>query len=296
MRAGAALLVSAVVLASAVLPVGDWASAGPASAEAGQTDAPGSAASVDAVPPPPGQVTAQCSAPSYASDMLVCADPELRELDLALRRTIVDGHGTDSSVDESHEDWFRRSRMCAFERDQRACLLQAYCARLRLLSCSSIDIPAACAAHGDDHVAAAAISRVGFARPGSDVASRTGEVVRLWGFVDYQNLYGGAAARDILGEWWSGTGPGADSWRFDLKAAAEDGPGESFAVHVPDDCGRDRVLSAFRAAAEAGRPTRVYLEGRLYTFAAPAGARQLTGLRLQLEGANAIDLAPAETD
>jgi len=85
-----------------------------------------------AVPPPPVQVTANCDAPSYASDFLVCEDAGLRELDSLLARQIAQRNKTaaGSASHESDQDWFRLSRLCAFESDHRGCLLAAYCARI----------------------------------------------------------------------------------------------------------------------------------------------------------------------
>jgi hypothetical protein len=46
-------------------------------------------APVAAVPPPPEQVAANCDAPTYASDMLVCFDADLRVLDARMREAWV---------------------------------------------------------------------------------------------------------------------------------------------------------------------------------------------------------------
>lgn len=82
-----------------------------------------------AVPPPFELSGVNCRTPVYASDHLVCADPELRAIDaenaqnsasigvLALSR--------ESRV-ETDEAWFRRRGKCAFESDHRACLIDAY--------------------------------------------------------------------------------------------------------------------------------------------------------------------------
>jgi uncharacterized protein len=89
-----------------------------------------------ALPPPPLQVTANCDAPTYASDFLVCADADLLQLDTLLARLIAQRSGgpSERAAEESDHDWFRRSRMCAFEADHRECLRAAYCARIALLS------------------------------------------------------------------------------------------------------------------------------------------------------------------
>jgi hypothetical protein len=116
--------------------------------------------------------------------------------------------------------------------------------------------------------------------------------VRLSGFVDHGNLYGDEDARQVLGEWWGGPGPDADHWRFDLKARADDPAGRSFAVVVPNGPVRDGLLALFRADAEAGRPTQVYLRGVVTTFAAPANTARATGLRVAVASAADIRVAP----
>ena len=146
-----------------------------------------------------------------------------------------------------------------------------------------------------DYVAASAVSRDGFARNAEAMRATEGREIRLWGYVDHANLYGDAGARQILAELWSGDGPDAATWRFDLKVREDDPAGRSFAVHVPNDVGRDEVLGAFVAHARAHRPTRVFLTGRLLTFPAPTNTRALTGLRMELRSSKDIRLRPPET-
>ena len=248
-----------------------------------------------AVPPPPAQVTANCEAPTYASDQLVCADPELLELDRLLGDQI--GSRDEAAVASvpagSDEEWFRRSRMCAFEADHRDCLRAAYCLRLAWLDRSSPGVPAACAVPAADYLPAASMSDSGFVRGAGASGLPQGAEIRLWGFVDHGNLYGDDGARAILGDWWGGPGPDSANWRFNLKTGANQPVGASFAVHIANDLLRDDVLRVFRADAEAGRATRVYLRGRVFTFAAPTGTRNLTGLRLEVKSSRAIGLAGA---
>jgi hypothetical protein len=103
----------------------------------------------------------------------------------------------------------------------------------------------------DGYMAASSISANGFARDAKEIRKAQGQEIELWGFVDHRNLYGDAGAKRILGEWWSGDGPDAATWRFDLKARENDEAGHSFAVRVPDDGGRDDLLRAFLADARA---------------------------------------------
>ena len=145
-----------------------------------------------------------------------------------------------------------------------------------------------CNEPGDGYLAASAITRRGFAQNGEVKRAIRDRDVRLWGYVDHANLYGDAGARAILGEFWSGEGPAAATWRFDLKAGQNDAAGQSFAVYVPNDAGRDEVLRAFVADARARRPTRVFLTGRVFTFAAPTNAVSLTGLYMVLRSSRDI--------
>lgn len=143
------------------------------------------------------------------------------------------------------------------------------------------------------YTAAASISKGGFARDPDAVRQLAGQEVKLWGYVDQGNLYGDEGAKQILGEWWSGEGPDADTWRFNLKAAADDAVGDSFAVLAPDDAERDALLAAFVADARAQKPTRVFVTGRLSMFDAPASTATLTGLWLEVASSQDILLAPS---
>lgn len=95
-----------------------------------------------AVPPPPSQVAANCEAPTYASDMLVCGDASLRALD----RQLIAAHAaasaslaaTDSEWIEPQEDWFKRRSRCAFSERHADCLRAAYAERLDVLHALTI--------------------------------------------------------------------------------------------------------------------------------------------------------------
>jgi hypothetical protein len=153
---------------------------------------------------------------------------------------------------------------------------------------------AGCSQPTGGYLAASAISRDGFARNPAAVEALAGADVQLWGYVDHGNLYGDDAARAILGDWWSGPGPDDAAWRFDLKANAADATGQSFAVHVPNDPGRGDLLERFVADARAQQPTRVFVTGKLFTFAAPANIAARTGLTMAVASSAAILLDPPE--
>lgn len=95
------------------------------------------ASSLPGVPPPVDQIGARCEAPVYASDQLICSDPELRAIDrenvrrsAALQRLTV----AEGGLMETNEIWFRRRSRCAFEVSHRACLLDAYRDRASVLN------------------------------------------------------------------------------------------------------------------------------------------------------------------
>jgi uncharacterized protein YecT (DUF1311 family) len=97
-----------------------------------------------AVPPPPEQFLADCESPTYASDVVVCADDGLMSLDRRLGtlyeplRTALEPGGNDSVLDphaliETQVEWFRRRSLCAFRERQADCLQAAYEERLQVL-------------------------------------------------------------------------------------------------------------------------------------------------------------------
>ena len=100
------------------------------------------ATGLNAIPPPVDQVSADCSAPVYASDQLVCGDPELRMLDDRLRARIDSSPEVSASAwMESHSEWFKRRSLCAFEPAHRQCLLDAYADRLNTMGYLSVPAP-----------------------------------------------------------------------------------------------------------------------------------------------------------
>jgi hypothetical protein len=62
-------------------------------------------------------------------------------------------------------------------------------------------------------------------------------------------------------------------------------------VHVPGDAGREDLLQRFVVDARAGRPTKVFVTGRLLTFEAPTQFSGLNGLYLEVGSSQDIRLA-----
>lgn len=94
-------------------------------------------APVAPIPPPPEQVAANCAAPTYASDMLVCADSVLRALDSQMSDAwdSVDFASIVASGAwvEAQDAWFRRRSRCAFSERHADCLRAAYLERIAVL-------------------------------------------------------------------------------------------------------------------------------------------------------------------
>ncbi len=90
------------------------------------------------VPPPLPQMRADCIRPQYASDALVCGDPELVAADAevaalaATTPTVADG-----AIWEDQAAWIRRRSLCAFGPDHRGCLVAAYVDRRSVLSAAT---------------------------------------------------------------------------------------------------------------------------------------------------------------
>lgn len=88
------------------------------------------------VAPPADQTTADCAAPTYATDMLVCDDPDLRALDAKLAQIWAQAEarsGGDPAAADEQAAWFRERSLCAFQENHRACAESAYRARIAAL-------------------------------------------------------------------------------------------------------------------------------------------------------------------
>lgn len=92
---------------------------------------------VAATPPPLEQIAADCAAPTYASDMLVCGDPFLRSLDARIREAwaAVDVAAVVASGGwvEAQAAWFKRRSLCALIDKHTECLQAAYVERIAVL-------------------------------------------------------------------------------------------------------------------------------------------------------------------
>jgi hypothetical protein len=87
------------------------------------------------IAPPLALNTADCVRPTFATDQLICDDPSLRELDrdLAAMLNALPSSRLAAPWIEAQPEWFRRSRLCAFRADHKACVTAAYHDRARVL-------------------------------------------------------------------------------------------------------------------------------------------------------------------
>lgn len=103
------------------------------------------AAPADAIPPPPIQHAANCTSPTYASDQLVCSDPDLLAIDRAVAEAVqVVGDAVsspNSPLVEAQEAWFRRRSLCARMATHKDCLMAAYADRLVVLKAMTAPPP-----------------------------------------------------------------------------------------------------------------------------------------------------------
>lgn len=138
-----------------------------------------------------------------------------------------------------------------------------------------------------DYVAASSISRNGYSRNGKLMRKMNGREIKVWGYVDHSNIFADGAD-EILADWRGGSGPSPTTWRFDLKAKPNDDAGASFTVCLPNDKGRDKLLRVFIADARTGKPTRVFVKGKIFTFDAPINFNTLTSLKMEVESTKDI--------
>lgn len=106
-----------------------------------------------------------------------------------------------------------------------------------------------------------------------------GSEIKTWGFVDYSNIFADGV---------DGSRPNSTKWRFDLKAKPNDEAGSSFSIYLPKDEGRDKLLEVFTANEKEGKPTRVFVKGKIFTFDVPTNFNLLTGLYMEVESATDI--------
>lgn len=87
-----------------------------------------------ALPPPPDTQAADCRAPSYATDQLVCSRPDLLALDAAVARALAAAPAPTSPLFEPQGAWLRRRSMCAMSAAHAACVMAPYTDRLFVLN------------------------------------------------------------------------------------------------------------------------------------------------------------------
>lgn len=86
------------------------------------------------VPPPLAQYAADCYRPVYASDRLICSDPELLKLDQRVYELFMSAAAArDAQFREDQSDWVRKRALCAFKVKHRECLVKSIKSRVKKL-------------------------------------------------------------------------------------------------------------------------------------------------------------------
>ena len=109
------------------------------------------------VPPPAEQQTAECAAPVFATDQLVCGDPALRALDSELAARLAESPEPSSRWIEPQRKWFLRRSRCAFAEDHAVCAAAAYRERLALFAPLSPDAETLAAKCGVPEIASVVV-------------------------------------------------------------------------------------------------------------------------------------------
>ncbi len=147
----------------------------------------------------------------------------------------------------------------------------------------SVVIMSGCHQQIGSYVAASSFSKNGFARNRKQMIRAHGTEINTWGFVDYSNIFADGV---------DGSHSHPTRWRFDLKAKPDDDAGSSFSIYLPKDDGRYRLLNTFIENEKKGRPTRVFVKGKIFTFDAPINFYLLTGLYMEVRSTLDIRLNP----
>jgi len=127
------------------------------------------------------------------------------------------------------------------------------------------------------YIPASSINKNGFAINRKQMKALDGRVVKVFGYVDYSNVF--RDSRD-------GRGVHRKEWRFNLKADVSAETGESFAVRVVKDGGRGKILKVIDENNAAGRPTKIYVKGNVFTHDCPSNIALLTGLHMEVQSSD----------
>ncbi len=127
------------------------------------------------------------------------------------------------------------------------------------------------------YIPASSFSKKGFAKNREQALANRGKVIKVWGYVDGDNVFS---------KEWEDDSP--EKWRFDLKAKPWDDVGQSFSIHVPVDDGHDELVTLFVANHLINKPTRVFVTGRISTFDAPMNFVRKTGLSMDVNSSKDI--------
>jgi hypothetical protein len=127
------------------------------------------------------------------------------------------------------------------------------------------------------YIPASSFSKKGFAKNREQALANGGKVIKVWGYVDGDNVFS---------KEWEDDSP--EKWSFHLKAKPWDDVGQSFPIHIPVDDGHDELMALFVANDLMDKPIRVFVTGRISTFDAPMNFVFKTGLYMELNSSKDI--------
>ncbi|MEX1315898.1 MAG: hypothetical protein AB1Z22_02080 [Synechococcaceae cyanobacterium] len=140
-------------------------------------------------------------------------------------------------------------------------------------------------------------TRTGFARNRKQALKMSGKEIKLWGYVDYSNVYADGAGDAVPTDWDQVHSHNLtpDMWRFDLMIRPDGEAGCGFAVYLRKHEDGKKLFAGFSTNERAGKPSRVYVKGKVFTFDAPTNLMGLTGLYMESELPNGVLLEHPDT-
>ncbi len=125
----------------------------------------------------------------------------------------------------------------------------------------------------DGYNALGTIAKNGFAIDKSKIKKLDGKRVKVWGYLDYSNIY--TCARK--------------QWQFSLKAEKESPAGESIRINTPAKQSFVGVYRRIREMAKTEQNRPVLITGILHTFMAPTNFSTSIGIEIDVSSPDDIE-------
>ncbi|HIP59823.1 MAG TPA: hypothetical protein EYH01_05270 [Campylobacterales bacterium] len=128
----------------------------------------------------------------------------------------------------------------------------------------------------DGHNALADISKKGFAIDKAQAQKLDGKVVKVWGYIDFDNT----------------STCGRANWYFSIKSDYNDKAGESIHINTPAEYRFSEVYFDIRGMQKTDAKTKVLITGVFRTFNAPANFTSLLGVEIDVKSPEDIKFKP----